>query len=176
MSSEFQLREGTVVMIVINIYHFGYKCIVLEWVVIEFFYYLSKVCAEDSSLMSLITDPSASSSKGRVFSQYPKGGRGPLPPAMGYSMKTNQYRYTEWVHFTGAPLYQPKWNISCGTELYDHKNDPGETWNRADDPAYKEIRLALSAQLHAGWRDAHQLVMPYNHLIPIEIRNDFQLT
>ena len=139
---------------------------------LNFFYYLSKLCTEGSSLMSLITDPSASSWKNRVFSQYPRGDHGPV---MGYSMKTNQYRYTEWVHFIGPPLYQPKWKISHGTELYDHKNDPEENWNRADDPAYKEIRLALSAQLHAGWRDAHQVVMPYKPLMPIEIRNDYSI-
>ena len=123
--------------------------------------------------MALIADPDASSWKSRVFSQYLRGGRGPLPPAMGYSMRTDQYRYTEWVHFTEPPMYQPKWNISYGTKLYDHKKDPKENWNRADDPEYREIRL--SAQLHAGWRAACQQVAPYEVMNLIKIRNNFSV-
>ena len=103
--------------------------------------------------MPLISDPELPSWKNRVFSQYPRGDHGPV---MGYSMRTDHYRYTEWVHFKGKPLYQPQWNISYGTELYDHKKDPEENWNRADDPAYKEIRQTLMAQLHAGWRASKQ--------------------
>ena len=100
-------------------------------------------------MIPLITDPESATWKDRVFSQYPRGDHGAV---MGYSMRTEQYRYTEWVHFTGPPLYQPKWNVSYGTELYDHKKDPEENWNRADDPAYQDLRLTLSSQLHAGWR------------------------
>ena len=97
--------------------------------------------------MPLIKNPNSTTWKTKVFSQYPRHHQ-----VMGYSMRTDQYRYTEWVHFKGKPLYQPQWNITYGTELYDHRKDPEENWNRANDPSYKEIRRALSVELHAGWR------------------------
>ena len=131
------------------------------------------MCTEGNSLMPLITDPQSSTWKNRVFSQYPRGDHG---QAMGYSMRTDQYRYTEWVHFTGPPLYQPKWNVSYGTELYDHKRDPEENWNRADDPAYKDIRLTLSSQLHAGWRAVGARESEKTHKFKIsDSSNDFTI-
>ncbi len=45
------------------------------------------------------------------------------PEAMGYSMRTGRYRYTEWrQHPTAEVIAQ---------ELYDHEHDPLETHNRA---------------------------------------------
>ncbi len=56
---------------------------------------------------------------------------------MGYSIRTERWRYTEWE------------NGKRGTELYDEKNDPGEMHNRASDPKYgktvKEMRTLLRA-------------------------------
>ena len=136
---------------------------------------LSELCTEGDSLMPLVDDPNVPSWKQRVFTQYPRGGRGPLPQAMGYSMRTDHFRYTEWVHFPGRPLFQPFWNVSYGTELYDLKRDPEENWNRADDPDYLEIRLKLSAQLHAGWKVARRDVEPYKQLKTTVMRNDFTI-
>ncbi len=116
-------------------------------------------------MMPLVSNPSTAKWKKRVFSQYPRGYPKTLQkrgfeyehpyPLMGYTMRTDQYRYTEWVRFSGAPLYKPIWNESYGTELYDHQRDPEENWNRADDPDYKKVRVILSQQLHAGWRAAN---------------------
>jgi iduronate 2-sulfatase len=48
---------------------------------------------------------------------------GELPTIMGYSMRSDRYRYTEWRDFqTGKAL---------ATELYDHVDDPQETINLA---------------------------------------------
>ena len=105
------------------------------------------MCTEGASMMPLVFNPNTTKWKTKAFSQYPRHSH-----VMGYSMRTAQYRYTEWVHFVAKPLYQPQWNISYGTELYDHTKDPEENWNRANDPSYKEIRKSLSAELHAGWR------------------------
>jgi hypothetical protein len=77
--------------------------------------------------------------KPAAFSQYPRG------KAMGYSMRTDHYRYTEWV--------EPNQGLA-GIELYDHQTDPGENTNLANRPDRKELAKALSAQLHAGWRKA----------------------
>ena len=71
---------------------------------------------------------------------------------MGYSMRTNNFRYTEWVTFSGAPNYKPNWDEILGVELYDHSKDKQENVNVADNPDYLLIRQELSRQLRAGWR------------------------
>ena len=136
---------------------------------------LLKVCTEGDCLIPLVDDPNVPWWKQRVFTQCPRGGRGPLPPAMGYSMRTNQFRYTEWVHFPGKPSFQPIWNVSYGTELYDLKRDPEENCNRVDDPDYLKVQLKLSAQLHAGWKVARRDVEPYKQLKTTEMRRDFTI-
>ena len=54
------------------------------------------------------------------------------PPVMGYSIRTERFRYTEWG---GGDL---------GTELYDHETDPKELDNKVNDTKYakhlKEMR------------------------------------
>jgi iduronate 2-sulfatase len=77
--------------------------------------------------------------KRAAFSQYPRG------KAMGYSMRTDRYRYTEWAK-PGKP--------AIGVELYDHKEDPHENINLAGQPEHKDLIAQLSKQLHAGWREA----------------------
>lgn len=52
---------------------------------------------------------------------YPAAGE--TPAAMGYSMRTDRYRYTEWRDFESNRL--------LARELYDHSRDPGETFNVA---------------------------------------------
>jgi iduronate 2-sulfatase len=74
---------------------------------------------------------------------------------MGYSMRTDRYRYTEWAKFKYAPEYRPNWNKLKGVELYDHNVDPEENVNRASHPEYAEIVHNLSGMLHAGWRDTN---------------------
>ena len=44
---------------------------------------------------------------------------------MGYSMRTDRYRYTEWAE----PGKEP-----AGVELYDHQADPAENVNIAGCP------------------------------------------
>ena len=70
---------------------------------------------------------------------------------MGYSINTNESHYIEWY----------EWDHKSGTkgdfvtaELYDRKNDPTETINIAQQPAYAERVERLSAQLKGGWREA----------------------
>jgi iduronate 2-sulfatase len=77
--------------------------------------------------------------KQAAFSQYPRG------KVMGYSMKTDRYRYTEWVEPGQTPIAR---------ELYDHRRDPQETVNVAGLAENKEVAAELSRQLRAGWRAA----------------------
>ena len=63
-------------------------------------------------------------------------------------MRTDRYRYTEWVNHTRA--LTPAWELLMATELYDHERDPEEAVNVAADPAQAATVAALSKQLHAA--------------------------
>jgi len=91
---------------------------------------------EGVSLVPLLTAPDRPW-KRAAFSQYPRA------KGMGYSMRTDRYRYTEWPE--GDRVVR---------ELYDHHVDPGETRNVADAPEHAALVRELSAQLRAGWRKA----------------------
>ena len=65
---------------------------------------------------------------------------------MGYSMKTDRYRFTAWRdRKTGAVV---------ATELYDDETDPDENENIAGDSAHADLVVALQSALDAGWRAA----------------------
>ncbi|XP_065845713.1 iduronate 2-sulfatase-like [Oscarella lobularis] len=108
------------------------------------------LCREGTSLMPLIDDPNSKTWKTKAFSQYPRE-NGKI---MGYAMRTDRYRYTEWVEFEGAPKYKPNWSALNATELYDHMTDPEENHNLAVDSSSHSVVQELSKQLHAGWRNA----------------------
>lgn len=55
--------------------------------------------------------------------------------AWGYSIRTDRYRYTEWLEGR------------AGRELYDHAKDPNEITNLADDPQHEQTVAKLSNQL-----------------------------
>jgi len=94
---------------------------------------------EGTSFVPLLDDP-ARPWKPAAFSQYPRRG------VMGYTMRTDRYRYTEWwQHETGEVLAQ---------ELYDHDVDPQENVNAASKPEYAEAVTQLAEQLRAGWQAA----------------------
>lgn len=88
--------------------------------------------------------------KDAVFTQYPSGGHSwgrhknrPYSVAvMGYSMRTDKYRYTEWI--------KTKDNTVIARELYNHKNDPDENINVVDKPEHAVLVTSLSEMLHSG--------------------------
>ncbi len=98
------------------------------------------------SLKPQLKDVSAPS-KGFALTQVRRGGGGggkakgkgkgaqAAGPFAGYSLRTDRFRYTEWDE--GRK----------GVELYDHKNDPQEFTNLANDPAYQEEVAKLREQL-----------------------------
>jgi len=80
--------------------------------------------------------------KRAAFGQHPIPGR-----AMGYSMRTDRYRFTSWRKDGDA-------SVELGVELYDHLQDPGETTNLAGHADQVALVDALREQLDAGWRGA----------------------
>jgi arylsulfatase A-like enzyme len=96
---------------------------------------------EGDSFVPLMNNPGQPWKKA-AFSQYPRGQN-----RMGYTMKTDQYRYTEWVTRDGN-------REILARELYDHAKDPAENINVVDDPVYQTIVPELAAMMQAGWQHA----------------------
>lgn len=101
---------------------------------------------EGTSFLPLIEDPDREW-KPAAFSQYPRviPGYGNIARGMGYSMRTDRYRFTEWT-VPGTEF--------LALELYDHRNDPDENTNIANHPENEELIKILTARLHAGWKAA----------------------
>jgi len=95
---------------------------------------------EGTSFVPLIED-SRRPWKTAAFSQYLRGG------AMGYSMRTDRWRFNRWVRQTDP-------GEVVALELYDHTADPQEDANVAGDPAHAELIRRLTVELQAGWQAA----------------------
>lgn len=99
---------------------------------------------EGKSLKPLLDDPAAAWDK-PALTQVSRGtptATGEVKPKgqpwfMGYSVRTERYRYTEW---DGGEK---------GTQLYDYETDPGELKNLAADPAHAETVKQMKARLPA---------------------------
>lgn len=99
--------------------------------------------------------------KKAVFNQYPRPSKEPRlnsdQPAlenitiMGYSIRTEDYRYTKWVKFDNKN-FKPNWGNIIDDELYDLRKDPLEDQNIADE--MPDVVETLSKQLKDGWREA----------------------
>ena len=86
---------------------------------------------------------------------------------MGYTMRTDRYRYTEWVGWDGDTL-SPIWSALKAAELYDHLNDTA-AWTDAD--KYENVNLVktadpavvagLSSQLHAAFGFPATATIPF---------------
>lgn len=96
---------------------------------------------EGKSLKPVLQDPQHQV-RSAALTQSPRPNylRGKMPQSMGYSIRTESYRYTEWREF--------KTGLVQATELYDHKADPGETQNVAALPDRKPEIVRLSRQLN----------------------------
>ena len=78
--------------------------------------------------------------KSAAFSQFPRG-----KALMGYTMRTDRYRYTKWVNRKDPAKVD-------AVELYDHQTDPQENTNLAKAPAKREIIADLDKKWQAGWK------------------------
>lgn len=108
---------------------------------------------EGTSFIPLLAANASIPWKSAAFSQYPRmivSGN----VMMGYSMRTDRYRYTEWVFYDDVTC-RPLWERSrLYAELYDHVTDPAENSNVAEDQRYSSVRKQLHQQLRNGWRTA----------------------
>ncbi|MFH5802620.1 sulfatase [Alienimonas sp. DA493] len=96
---------------------------------------------EGVSLRPLLGDPGATVHD-VAFTQNPRPTyrSGTTPPeAMGYSVRSEDFRYTEWRDFDSGE--------TLAAELYDHRRDPLETTNRVDDPALAATVARLRGRL-----------------------------
>jgi arylsulfatase A-like enzyme len=93
---------------------------------------------EGLSLMPLLHNPQLPWKKA-AFSQFYR------EQIMGYSVRTAEFRYTEWKDKTGTVT---------ANELYDHRNDPEENVNVVAEAAYKGDAARMSEVLNSGWKKA----------------------
>ena len=98
---------------------------------------------EGKSLVPILEDPTAIVKKG-AFTQHPRPAYFTgAPDAMGRSVRTVRYRYTEWRDFkTGKVI---------ATELYDHEKDPLETVNIAGLPSSAAVLAECKARYREGF-------------------------
>jgi len=107
---------------------------------------------EGTSFVPLLTEP-ARQWKRAAFSQYPRRSQpaGQSTKAilggdvMGYTMRTENHRYTEWRDAGGKAVE---------VELYDRARDPHETVNVAALPEHQNTLEDLRRMLAAGWKGA----------------------
>ena len=90
-------------------------------------------------MMPLLEDP-ARPWKKAAFSQYPRG------KVMGYTMRTQSFRYTEWK--------DRRTDKVLARELYDHWKDPQENINAVAQQEYEQDVQRLAQMLNRGWRAA----------------------
>jgi len=95
---------------------------------------------EGASLVPLMQNPERPWKKA-AFSQEHSRRKG----IMGYTMRTDRYRYTEWL--------SPEKTL-LARELYDHGRDPNENVNLAVNEGSAGLVESLSRQLRAGWKAA----------------------
>ena len=98
---------------------------------------------EGASMVPLLRDPKQAW-KQAAFSQYPRG------PKMGYSMRSEKWRYTEWVVRKTGQIAE--------RELYDHSEGPVASVNLAAQPEHAKTVRDLSAMLAKGqgWQKMQQ--------------------
>ena len=98
---------------------------------------------EGVSLVPSMSIPSVAV-KHVAYSQHPHPFYRQPWTSMGYTLRTDQFRYTEW--------HSPDSSTIVGRELYDHYKDSLETVNRVDQAGYEEIVGRLSLLLRKSFR------------------------
>lgn len=102
---------------------------------------------EGTSLMPLVKDPARPWKRG-AFSQFRKTING--VPCMGYTMRTDKLRYTEWRdHKNPARV--------VARELYDHRQNHDENENVIGNAEFARIVDEMAARMNAGWKAARPM-------------------
>lgn len=92
---------------------------------------------DGKSLQPLLQNPDQEF-RSFALTQYPRGS------TMGYSLRNDRYRYTEWI--------QAGTKRVIARELYDHQDTDTPSRNLADSPEQREHVFRLSQQLDAARR------------------------
>ena len=71
--------------------------------------------------------------------------------SMGYSYRTERYRYNEWLN---------KFGKTVATDLFDYRTDPLETKNVAGNPEHAELVARLAKSLRRDARGCDRLLKP----------------
>jgi arylsulfatase A-like enzyme len=150
----------------------------------------SIACVEGTSVAPLLVDPDRQWKNG-AFSQFPRPNsglrqitgrpgfvQGDTLNVMGYSIRVDKYRFTEWYGFdstSGLPNFTDIW----GTELYNHSSVNyffnGENVNMATDPDMMSMVNELRVMLQKGWRGSmppsslSSAVSPYPLLLSVMV-------
>ncbi|SPP87224.1 iduronate 2-sulfatase [Drosophila guanche] len=116
-------------------------------------------CGEGKSLYPQLQGLGLDAAQDYVaLSQYPRPGMLPTKHPnsdkpklrniniMGYSLRTDLYRYTLWVRFH-ALNFSRDWHDIYGEELYDHRLDAGEELNLVPLPEFDDVRQRLRRRL-----------------------------
>ena len=90
---------------------------------------------QGQSLAPLLEDPAAPWDRPALSQVSRRAGQG--QSVMGYSIRTERYRYTSWNRGTE------------GEELYDYENDPRELRNLASESGAAELKTRLRTRLEA---------------------------
>jgi arylsulfatase A-like enzyme len=102
---------------------------------------------EGTSFKPLLDDPKLKW-KNATFSQYPRSGIATHgAELMGYSMRTDRYRFTVWVNRADHSKVD-------STELYDHQTDPQENTNIVNIASHSQLAQTLMSQWKLGWQAA----------------------
>ena len=115
---------------------------------------------EGRSLTPLLSNPKHDWQRA-AFSQFRRqDGKVPL---MGYAMRTDRYRYVEWQNRRTREV--------TARELYDHQNDPAESYN-VSNKAENEARLnKLSRQMWASLPEPPKYEAPRPRRPQVTFRN-----
>ena len=104
---------------------------------------------EGKSLKEVIRNPDDTPNFPQLaYSQYPRGGKAPNFTVMGLSLRTTEWRYTEWLGFDvgNNVSVDPSviWDEIYGIELYNHSN---KTVDENDLNGYDNYNLAYEQDM-----------------------------
>lgn len=112
------------------------------------------LCFEGKSLLPIKAGKNQNG--GFAISQYPRPSVTPRNNSdsprlkeikiMGYSIRTQRYRFTEWISFNST-TFGRDWSKVYGSELYDHLFDPDESNNVYKEDKYRYIKEKLLKML-----------------------------
>jgi len=107
---------------------------------------------EGSSLVPLLDDTEIEW-KDAAYSQFMRHAhhfsKDPNDSKMGYTIRTNRYRYVEWYNWD---IERSKRGELVARELYDHFVDEDENINKADSPENNLVVEKLSIKLKEGFK------------------------